>query len=217
MLDSDHCRSDMTHRRTSRQESQGTNVARILSAAETLCAIYGSGKTNVRDIASYLKMSPANVYRFFPSKLALYDELVAQVLKNNFPVMQPGSGRFTSAETLREFMLGLHRRVLALMRDEEKIFELLTVADDERWPAFEVHAKRVIDVVAELVEEGVRAREFRQQDILRAAECLCGSTAALWEPKAIKNFHFRRSLITPEDLISFSVEALRNGPSQCWR
>ena len=89
MLDSDSCRSDMTHRRTRRQESQGTNAARILSAAETLCAIYGSGKTNVRDIASYLNMSPANVYRFFPSKLAIYDELVARVLEDNFPVMHP--------------------------------------------------------------------------------------------------------------------------------
>ncbi|MEK1895869.1 MAG: TetR/AcrR family transcriptional regulator, partial [Rhizobium sp.] len=85
MLDIDNGRLDMTNRRTGRQESRGTNVARILSAAETLCAIYGSGKTNVRDIASYLKMSPANVYRFFPSKLAIYDELVARVLEDNFP------------------------------------------------------------------------------------------------------------------------------------
>jgi AcrR family transcriptional regulator len=73
MLDSDNCRPNMTNRRTRRQDSRGTNVARILTAAETLCAIYGSGKTNVRDIASYLKMSPANVYRFFPSKLAWRD------------------------------------------------------------------------------------------------------------------------------------------------
>jgi AcrR family transcriptional regulator len=217
MLDIDNGRLDMTNRRTGRQESRGTNVARILSAAETLCAIYGSGKTNVRDIASYLKISPANVYRFFPSKLAIYDELVARVLEDNFPVMQPDSGTLTSAETLREFMLGLHGRVLALMRDEEKIFELLTLADQERWPAFEAHAKRVRDVVAALVEEGVRAQEFPQQDSLRAAECLCASTAALWEPKAIKNFQFRHSLITPQDLISFSVEALRKGVLQCSR
>lgn len=202
----------MLDRRTRRQESRGTNVARILGATETLCAIYGFGKTNVRDIANYLKMSPANVYRFFPSKQAIYDELVARVLEDNFPVMQPDSGRFTRAETLRKFMLGQHRRVLALMRDEEKIFELLTVANDERWSAFEAHAKRVRDVIAELVEEGVRAQEFRQQDSLRAAECLCASTAALWEPKAITNFHSRRWLITPEDLISFSVEALRSRP-----
>ncbi|WP_376743688.1 TetR/AcrR family transcriptional regulator [Ensifer canadensis] len=213
MLDRGNCRSDMTQRRTSRQESRGTNVARILSAAETLCAIYGSGKTNVCDIASYLKMSPANVYRFFPSKLAIYDELVARVLQNNFPVMQPGYGRFTTAETLREFMLGLYRHFFALMRNEGKIFELLTVADEERWPAFEVHVKRVRAAVAELIEEGIRAQEFRQQDSRWAAECLCASTASLLEPKAIKTLHLRHPLVTPEDLISFCVEALRNGPS----
>ncbi|MCV9963222.1 TetR/AcrR family transcriptional regulator [Pararhizobium sp. BT-229] len=207
----------MTNRRTRRQESQASNAARILSAAERLCAIYGSGKTNVSDIASHLKMSPANVYRFFPSKLALYDGLVARVLEDNFPVIEPGSKGLTSAESLRVFILELHRRVLALMRDEEKIFELLTVADDESWPAFETHADRVRDAVAEFVEEGVRAQEFRQQDSLRAAECLCASTAALWEPKAFKNANFRRSLITPEDLVSFSVEALRNGPLGCRR
>ncbi|THK35805.1 TetR/AcrR family transcriptional regulator [Ensifer sp. MPMI2T] len=211
MLDSDHCRSDVNNRRTRRQESRGTNVARILSAAETLCALYGSGKTNVCDIASYLKMSPANVYRFFPSKLAIYDELVARVLNNNLPVMQPDSARLTSAESLRAFILELHRRLLALMREEEKLFELLTVADGERWPAFEAHAERVRDIIAEFVEEGVRAQEFRRQDSLRAAECFCASTAALWEPKAIRNFHFRRSLITAEGLISFCIEPLRNG------
>ncbi|RUW86122.1 TetR/AcrR family transcriptional regulator [Mesorhizobium sp. M1E.F.Ca.ET.063.01.1.1] len=210
MLDRDICGSG--NRRRKRQESRGENVARILSAARTLCAIYGSGKTNVSDIASYLEMSPANVYRFFPSKLALYDALVARVLEDTFPIMQSNSDRSTSAQALREFILGLHRGLYALMRDQEKLFELLTVADDERWPAFEAHALGVRDVVVELVQKGVLAKEFREQDSLRAAECLCASAAALLEPKAIKTFHFRRSLIRPEDLISFGVEALRNRP-----
>lgn len=213
MLESDSCRSCMTDRRTSRQESRGTNVARILSAAEKLCALYGPRKTNVCDIASFLKMSPANVYRFFPSKLAIYDRLVARVLEDNFPVIQLDSGTLTSAETLREFVLGLHERALVLMRGQDKIFGLLTIADDEHWPAFEAHARRVKGIVAELVEQGVDEHEFRQQDSRRAAECLCASIAALWQPKAIKNFNIRHPLITPEHLISFSVEALRNGPS----
>ena len=215
MLENDHCRPGMTSRRQRRQESRETSVARILGAAETLCAIHGSAKTNVCDIASYLSMSPANVYRFFPSKLALYDALVARVLEDTFPETRSSSNKKPGAATLREFMCGLHRGFLALMRDEEKLFELLTVADDEHWPAFEAYVKRVRSIVAELVGAGVRDGEFRQQDSLRAAECLCTSVAALWEPKAIKTFHLRRSLITPEKLISFSVEALRNGALPC--
>lgn len=217
MLDSDQRRSDMTDRQTRRQESQGTHAARILSAAETLCARYGIGKTNVCDIAGYLKMSPANVYRFFPSKLAMYDELVARVLDDNFPPTYPDCKRSTNADKLKEFTLGLHRRVLALMRDEEKLFELLTVADEERWPAFEAHVRRVGDVVAELIEEGARAQEFCRQDSLQAAACFCASTAALWEPKAFRNFHFRRSLTTPECLVSFSIEPLRHGTQNAER
>ncbi|WP_235777109.1 TetR/AcrR family transcriptional regulator [Rhizobium mesoamericanum] len=215
MLESDHCPPGMTSRPRRRQESRETTVARILGAAETLCAIHGSAKTNVCDIASYLSMSPANVYRFFPSKLALHDALVVRVLDQTFPAAQSGSDKKPYAEALREFICGLHRGVLALMRDEEKLFELLTIADDEHWPAFESHVKRVRSIVAELVEAGIREREFRQQDGLRAAEYLCASTAALWEPTAIKTFFLRRSLITPEELISFSVEALRNGVPPC--
>lgn len=211
MLESDHCRSDISNQGTTREESRRTNVARVLSAAETLCALYGFGKTNVRDIASYLKMSPANVYRFFPSKLAIFDQLAARVLDDIFPPTQPDCRKSTSAERLREFMLGLHRRTFALMQDEEKLFELLKVADEERWPAFEGHVERVKDVIVELVEEGVCGQEFRRQHGLRAAECFCASTAALWEPKAMKNFHFRHPLIAPESLISFSIEPLRNG------
>ncbi|MGO7213087.1 TetR/AcrR family transcriptional regulator [Rhizobium ruizarguesonis] len=215
MLESDLGGPGTTSRRRRRQESRETSVARILGAAEALCAIHGSAKTNVCDIASYLSMSPANVYRFFPSKLALYDALVARVLEDTFPATRSGSDKRPSAATLREFLCALYRGFLALMRDEEKVFELLTVADDEHWPAFEAHVKRVRSIIAELVDAGVRAREFRQQDSLRAAECLSTSTAALWEPKAVKTFHLRRSLITPEELISFSIEALGNGALPC--
>jgi hypothetical protein len=58
----------------------GTNVASW--------AIYGAGKTDVRDIASFRNVSPANVYRFSLSKLAIWDELVDLCL--------PHSGRFKS-------------------------------------------------------------------------------------------------------------------------
>ncbi|MDL2410152.1 hypothetical protein PY650_31970 [Rhizobium calliandrae] len=56
-----------------------------------------------------------------------------------------------------------------------------------------------------------RPQGFRQQDIMRATECFCVSTAALFEPKAIKNFDLRRSLIASESLISFGIEPLCNG------
>ena len=46
---------------------------RILAVAERLFREIGYQKTTVADIAKVLRMSPANVYRFFDSKKAIHE------------------------------------------------------------------------------------------------------------------------------------------------
>jgi AcrR family transcriptional regulator len=53
--------------------------SRIVATAERLFREIGYQKTTVADIAKSLKMSPANVYRFFDSKKAI-NEAVAERL-----------------------------------------------------------------------------------------------------------------------------------------
>ena len=48
---------------------------RIMQTAEALFRRLGFAKTAVADIAAELKMSPANVYRFFPSKSAIVEAI----------------------------------------------------------------------------------------------------------------------------------------------
>src|SRR5271156_4614112 len=54
------------HRHT-REETR----ARILDQSHALFRQFGYSKTTVADIARELEMSPANIYKFFPSKKAL--------------------------------------------------------------------------------------------------------------------------------------------------
>ena len=54
--------------------------ARIMDTAETLFRSIGFAKTTVADIASELGMSPANVYRFFPSKTAIVQAICQRCL-----------------------------------------------------------------------------------------------------------------------------------------
>src|ERR1043165_5323581 len=54
--------------------------ARIMETAETLFRRLGFAKTTVADIASELGMSPANVYRFFPSKNAIVQAICQRCL-----------------------------------------------------------------------------------------------------------------------------------------
>jgi AcrR family transcriptional regulator len=55
-------------------------VERILETAERLFRHYGYGKTNVADIARELGMSPANIYRFFASKVEIHQAICGRML-----------------------------------------------------------------------------------------------------------------------------------------
>ena len=54
--------------------------ARIVETAEALFRRLGFAKTAVADIAAELHMSPANVYRFFPSKIAIVQAMCQRCL-----------------------------------------------------------------------------------------------------------------------------------------
>src|SRR3979411_3296461 len=56
--------------------------ARIMEAAEALFRRLGFAKTAVADIAAELGMSPANVYRFFPSKNAIVEAICRHCLSD---------------------------------------------------------------------------------------------------------------------------------------
>src|SRR5499427_9836913 len=53
---------------------------RIMQTAEMLFRRLGFAKTAVADIAAELRMSPANVYRFFPSKTAIVQAICQRCL-----------------------------------------------------------------------------------------------------------------------------------------
>src|SRR6478735_10315447 len=79
---------------------------RSLVVAERLCRQIGYQKTTVADIAKELRMSPANVYRFFDSKKSIH-ESVARSLMGEVEaearriVAQPGPARPKMRELLK--------------------------------------------------------------------------------------------------------------------
>src|SRR6516225_3855152 len=83
---------------------------RVLVVAERLFRQLGYQKTTVADIAKELRMSPANVYRFFDSKKAIH-EGVARTLMGGVEdaaaaiMTRPGP----AAERLRELIITIHR------------------------------------------------------------------------------------------------------------
>src|ERR1700730_14013605 len=83
---------------------------RILEVAERLFREIGYQKTTVADIAKMLRMSPANVYRFFDSKKAIHEGVARSLMGGVEDAAQriantPGP----AAPRLRELLNTVHR------------------------------------------------------------------------------------------------------------
>lgn len=186
------------------------NITRILDTAERLFRHYGYTKTNVADIAKELGMSPANIYRFFASKAEIHQALARRMLAASYDLAVSNiSSAETAAEGLRLYALGQHRLTLETMVHENKVHEMVVVAIAQQWQVIEEHIERVRVLVADLIDRGIKAGEFRQQNVEVASDCFMQATVALCHPQIIADCLSESRQATPEDLVEFAIRALR--------
>jgi AcrR family transcriptional regulator len=146
---------------------------KILETAERLFRELGLAKTTVADIARDLRMSPANVYRFFSSKAAIQEGVAANVigeLEQNCIRIAHGPG--SAAERLRAIVkyIEAHNRERLLI--DRKLHEMVEIALTERWPIVETHIAGMRLLFARVIAEGVAAGEFASCDVELAASIL---------------------------------------------
>lgn len=145
--------------------SQDTR-ALIIQQAEALFQRYGMGKTTVADIARDCAMSPANVYRFFPSKAAIV-AAIAQIWLGELSahgwsiVRQDGS----AAERLRRFVLETHSIVRDRYAGDPKVHEMCVKVIGESWEVVEDFLAEQTRVLTAILEDGVRRGEFHIDDV----------------------------------------------------
>ncbi|MGK9283499.1 TetR/AcrR family transcriptional regulator [Sinorhizobium meliloti] len=185
------------------------NRLRILDASITVCRKQGV-KATVSAIARQLHMSPANVYRFFPSKFALHDAVLERVLENSLKAASTNARRPVSAAArLTDHVLGQNRFMLDRMSDDRNLFDLMVVGSKQHWPAAETHRDELQLVARDLIQQGIKAHEFPQQDSALAADCFCASTVILHHPPTVQGAASWMRSVAPDDLISFAIRALR--------
>src|SRR4029078_8390567 len=132
---------------------------KILVVAERLFRQIGYQKTTVADIAKELRMSPANVYRFFDSKKSIH-EGVARTLMGEVEVeaqriaREPGP----AAVRLREMMKTIHRMNAERYVGDSKLHEMVEIAMQEDWDVCVAHMERCTSIISEGITQGV-ARE----------------------------------------------------------
>ena len=186
------------------------NVTRILDCAERLFRHYGYGKTNVADIARELGMSPANIYRFFASKVEIHQAVCGRMLgasyKMAYEIMRLPIG---AEERLRRYIHAQYKMTLETMLDAQKVHEMVIVALERDWGVIDKHIDSIHDLFAEVIREGIETGEFAEQDPVTASRCFGAATIILCHPQMVAQCLAKTNRAMPDDLIDYAIKALK--------
>jgi AcrR family transcriptional regulator len=139
--------------------------ARIMETAETLFRRMGYAKTAVADIAAELGMSPANIYRFFPSKTAIVQAMCQRCLgKLEEKVWAIARSRRPAAERLERLELELLAYHKENLLEEQRVSEVVQVAMEESWAAILAHKEVIRNAIELILRDGIESGEFESVD-----------------------------------------------------
>ncbi|MGM4894066.1 TetR/AcrR family transcriptional regulator [Tardiphaga sp. 839_C3_N1_4] len=171
-LISDHVEADMR--------------GRIVLVAEKLFREIGYQKTTVADIAKVLRMSPANVYRFFDSKKSIISA-VAQRLMGE---VEEAAGAIAenpqpAAARLRELLTSIHEMNAERYVGDAKLHEMVAIAMEESWDVCTAHMERITVTIGGVIADGAAKGEFQAPDVELAAMCACTAMMRFFHPQMI--------------------------------
>jgi AcrR family transcriptional regulator len=159
---------------------------RILVVAERLFREIGYQKTTVGDIAKVLRMSPANVYRFFDSKKAIHEGVARGLMGEVEDAAQAiASGPGPAAVRLRELMKAINRMNAERYVGNSKLHEMVEIAMQESWQVCVAHMEQITGTIAEVIASGSASGEFEAPDVPLAAMCSCTAMMRFFHPQMI--------------------------------
>jgi len=138
---------------------------RIMETAETLFRRLGFSKTAVADIAAELRMSPANIYRFFPSKTAIVQAMCQRCLSElEEKVWAVARSRGPAAQRLERLELELLAYHKENLLEEQKVSEVVQFAMEENWSAIHAHKDVIRNAIELILRDGIESGEFEAVD-----------------------------------------------------
>ena len=160
--------------------------ARIMETAEALFRRLGFAKTAVADIAAELDMSPANVYRFFPSKNAIVEAIcrrfLAEIEGKAWAVARANGPAGARIERLILEVLAYHKENLLT---EQRVNDLVVAAIEASWDAIRAHKDVMRTVVEVILRDGIEAGEFEPVEPRETAELILRSLLYFTHPMLI--------------------------------
>jgi AcrR family transcriptional regulator len=162
--------------------------ARILEVAEKRFRRIGYHKTSVADIASELGMSPANIYRFFPSRDAINESICGRIVNEVADIaFAIARGNAPAVEKLDQLLTAVHQSNKMTLIREKHLHELIVVATQENWAIIKAHIERMVTIFEAVIREGIEASEFEIADAAEGARAVKSAFMPFFHPILIEH------------------------------
>ena len=162
--------------------------ARILEVAEKRFRRVGYHKTSVADIASELGMSPANVYRFFPSRDAINESICRRVVNEVVDIASAIARTNAPAlEKLDRLLTAVHHHNKSKLITERCMHDLIVAAMQKNWAIIKAHLARMVTIFEVIIREGIEAGEFEVEDPAEAARAVKTAFTPFFHPILIEH------------------------------
>ncbi|SFI74024.1 TetR/AcrR family transcriptional regulator [Bradyrhizobium sp. cf659] len=198
----------MQKAQTTRQAGLSCTRERIVQAAIRLYREIGYRKTTVADVARDAAMSSANLYRFYPSRRALEEAVVTELLEEvSAAAASAARGGRSGLDRLNAAFGAISRMHEHRLANDVRLHELVVAAGQANWLACLSHADRLRGVVRSIIAAGQVNGEFRGGSPMALACCLLDAMDAYLNPSRVRATALRPAF---DEMMRFCGGALGN-------
>lgn len=184
---------------------------KIIATAERLFREIGFQKTTVADIARELRMSPANVYRFFSAKSEINAAVARQLMSEVEQAAQNiARGPGSAEERLRALILSNEAMNAERYVADRKLHDMVEAALIENWPIISEHIDRIDAAIEDVIRSGMDSGEFVKGDAQLAARLVHTACIRYCHPRLMVECA-DRPIPTSAQMVEFCIAALRGG------
>lgn len=156
----------------------------ILTATEDVLRRFGPAKATVTDVARALGVSHASVYRHFPSKAALREEVTRRWLSRDQAKLgtlsrDPGT---EPPERLRAWLTGVFALKRARVREDPELFETFKVLAAEHSQVAVSHVEEMLGQLGAIIADGVSGGDFAAPVPAAAARAVFDASTRFHHP-----------------------------------
>ncbi|PDT31819.1 TetR family transcriptional regulator [Rhizobium sp. L9] len=182
----------------------------ILSMAEMLFRERGFAAVSIADISAALRMSPANVFKHFRSKVALVDAIAGRHLDNAAERFVPLDQNMPAKEQLLRFVLRLLEGHLQDIQKNPYIFEMVLSTIEAKLEAGNRYRARIEEKLGEIIRKGMVEGRYHCRDPQRAAQTVADVLACVLHPVLIVRDDTETLVRRAEEIVGFVDAALQN-------